>query len=93
VGGFQSASGSQILRTVASLKPAKQQAANEAESLESPQRGAGSVGQSRKVNAIPLQYIIGQYVRIIGRPELLTIGAIRDGLLFIGAPAWMVEAA
>ena len=30
------------------------------------------------------QFILGQYVRIIGRPELLTIGAIRDGLLFIG---------
>ena len=42
------------------------------------------------------QLILGQYVRIIGRPELLTIGAIRDGLLFIGDrwwPAWMVEAA
>lgn len=41
------------------------------------------------------QFILGQYVRIIGRPELLTIGAIRDGLLFIGDrwwPAWMVEA-
>jgi len=42
------------------------------------------------------QFILGQYVRIIGRPELLTIGAIRDGLLFIGDrwwPVWLVEAA
>ena len=42
------------------------------------------------------QYILGQYVRIIGRPELLTIGAIRDGLLFIGDrwwPAWMATGA
>lgn len=42
------------------------------------------------------QFILGQYVRIIGRPELLTIGAIRDDRLFVGDrwwPVWMVEAA
>jgi len=43
------------------------------------------------------QFILGQYVRIIGRPELLPVGAISDdGLLFVGGqwwPAWMVEAA
>jgi hypothetical protein len=42
------------------------------------------------------QFILGQYVRIIGTDERLTVGAIRDGILFIGGqwwPAWMVEAA
>ena len=42
------------------------------------------------------QFILGQYVRIIGRPELLTIGAIRDDRLFVGDlwwPVWLVEEA
>ena len=42
------------------------------------------------------QFILGQYVRIIGRLELMPVGAIRDGLLFIGDrwwPVWLVEAA
>jgi hypothetical protein len=42
------------------------------------------------------QFILGQYVRIIGRQELLTIGAIRDDRLFVGDrwwPVWLVEEA
>lgn len=42
------------------------------------------------------QFILGQYVRIIGRPELLTIGAIRDDMLFLNDrwwPVWLVEEA
>ena len=42
------------------------------------------------------QFILGQYVRIIGRPELMPVGAIRDDTLFLGGkwwPVWLVEAA
>jgi len=42
------------------------------------------------------EFILGQYVRVIGRAERMTIGAIRDGLLFVAGrwwPAWLVEAA
>jgi len=51
------------------------------------------------------QFILGQYVRIIGCPERLTVGAIGDGsLLLFGMcgpylvpggwwPVWLVEAA
>jgi len=42
------------------------------------------------------KFILGQYVRIIGRLELMPVGAIRDDQLFVGDrwwPAWMVEAA
>ena len=42
------------------------------------------------------QFIIGQYVRIIGMSERLTVGAIRDDYLFVGDqwwPIWLVEAA
>ncbi len=42
------------------------------------------------------QFIIGQYVRIIGMSERLTVGAIGDDTLFVGGkwwPVWLVEAA
>jgi len=42
------------------------------------------------------QFILGQYVRIIGRPELMPVGAIRDGQLFLNDqwwPVWLVESA
>ena len=55
--------------------------------------GARSEPEGARMNN---QYVLGQYVRIIGRPELLTIGAIRDDRLFVGDrwwPVWLVEAA
>lgn len=42
------------------------------------------------------QFILGQYVLIIGRPELLPVGAIRDDMLFLNDrwwPVWLVEEA
>lgn len=42
------------------------------------------------------KFIMYQYVRVIGRQELMSVDAIRDGLLFIGGkwwPVWLVEAA
>ena len=42
------------------------------------------------------QFILGQYVRIIGRPELMPVGAIRDDQLFLKDrwwPVWLVEEA
>ena len=42
------------------------------------------------------QFIIGQYVRIIGMSERLTVGAIGDDTLFLGGkwwPVWLVEEA
>ena len=42
------------------------------------------------------QFILGQYVRIVGRPELMPVGAIRDDQLFLNDqwwPVWLVESA
>jgi hypothetical protein len=53
------------------------------------ERMKASTGVRRK-------FIMYQYVRVIGRQELMSVDAIRDGLLFIGGkwwPVWLVEAA
>ena len=42
------------------------------------------------------QFILGQYVRVVGHPELMPVGAIRDDRLFVGDrwwPVWLVEEA
>jgi len=42
------------------------------------------------------QFIFPESFRIIGRPELMPVGAIGDDTLFVGGkwwPVWLVEAA